>query len=262
MAAGCHAPVKDPRPASQQAAHEQLSGLSFNLAQFTELNDLWRALVQPNEETACLQVFEKGGVDLAVFTRPEGGIGYNALIIYTYDGVGKHYCPRVYWFTLVRGSNEVVGVHVAFDYQAGMIEARSPHGRFVFRASMSALAAKQPEELFGGQSRDGYPAFRTLEGLKAAAETDGALHVFEKDKMKVAVRVQSWGSAGWKGLIIYPFDEVANLWFPRVLWDSGAKDVSVTFAKRSGKIEALAKDGKLIFQTNIAALKARPNAYD
>ena len=245
-----------------ETTHERFRGLKWQFPQFVELNDLWRELVKPFEETACLQVFEKGDVDLAVCIRPEGGIGYNALLIYTYDSVGKRYCPRVYWNTLVRGTNEVIGVHVAFDYEAGTIEARSPRGRFIFRANMSALAAKQPEELFPGNSGSDYPAFRTLEGLKAAAEKDGWLHVFEKGKVKIAVRVQAWGSVGWKGLIIYAFDDRTNLWCPRVLWDSGAKDVHVTFERRSGEIEALARNGQLIFQANIEALSSRTSIYE
>jgi hypothetical protein len=238
-------------------------GLALYSARFHTLNDLWRAMVEPFEETGYLQVFEKGDIDLAVCVRAENGIGVNALLIYSYDGLGKQWCERVYWNTGSRGSNEVIGVNVAFNKKTGLIEARSGGGSLIFRADVAALSAKQPEESFPGKAGTQFPALRTLEELETAAEqVDGQLYVFEKDKMKVGVRVQSRGAVGWKALILYTFDDIENLWSPRVIWDTGAKDVRVTFHKWSGMIEVRSGRGMLILQANISALKVRKVPWD
>jgi hypothetical protein len=215
-------------------------------------------MVQGFEETAYLQPFEKNGIDIAVCVRAESGIGSNALLIYAYDETKKQWTERVYWDTESRGSNEVIGVNVAFDKQSGIIESRSGEGHCIFRANVGALAPKQPEEVFTeGSGTTNFPPFHTLEGLKASAERDGRLYVFEKDDGKVAVCEQPWGTRRWKGIVLYTWNKVAGLWCPRVIWDTGQTEVRVTFDNSTGIIEVRSRGGTLVFETNITALKAR-----
>ena len=67
---------------------------------------------------------------------------------------------------------------------------------------------------------------------------------------------------GWTKLIIYTFDDTANIWTPLVFWDSGAKDVRMIYDAQSGEIEVQSADGKVMFIANIEALKAGASFLD
>jgi len=110
------------------------------------------------------------------------------------------------------------------------------------------------------------PSYQTLEELKRELiepyGSDARLHIFEQDGIKVAVCVIPQGGIGWSAVIIYEFDSQANRWRSVAFWDPYAMNVSVTFNKSTGMIEAHSGGGMLIFSANIAALKARQNPFD
>lgn len=255
--AGCGTAELPHRAMNGAAAQSQAAdGLALHPGRFTSLNDLWRTEVQPFEESASLQPFEKDGMSIAVCVRPGNEIGVNVVRIYAYDETGKQWRERVYWDTGARGYNEVLGVNMVFDQPAEILEARSAGGTLIFRASLTALAAKQPAELFSRTRDAHYPAFRKWEELKASAESEGRLSVYEDGRDKIAIREQSWGTASWRRLIIYTLDGGLNLWRPRAVWDVGTGEVHVTF-DRTGGIVTVRSGGALVFQTSITALKAR-----
>lgn len=236
-----------------------LGTLTFPYPPFADLSDLWQTLLKGFEQDGALQLFEKAGNTVALCMLPQGGVGRIAVVMYTYDGVGTQWCARVHWETGVRGLSHIIsGVHTSYDAHNGLIEVHTGAGKFIFRTAVAALAAKQPEELFPGKAEGTYPAFRTVDELQETAKEDGVLSFFQKDNVKIGVRVQTWGGSGWKAVIIYFFDEVGSQWSPRVIWDTGATDVRVTFMQRSGIIDVRSGSGMLIFQANILAFRAVP----
>jgi hypothetical protein len=255
---GCQTAEEHRRPSQDGVKEQPFGGLSFAYPPFQELKDLWRALSEPFEEGGYMHVFEKDGVEVAICMQPWRSDGDNTLVIYTYDGVGRQWCPRALWDTRNRGSNEVIGVGVNFYKRSGTIEAYSSGGRNIFRADIASLAVKQQESRVSSRPNAEYPAPRTLEELRALVVLGGeggSLQVFEKGPVKVGVRAQSWCAAGWKRIILYTFDEKGTFWSPRAVWDTGTKDVRVSFDKWSGIIKVRSGGGRSIFQANILALK-------
>jgi hypothetical protein len=216
-----------------------------------------RKLVEGYGEEAHLYVFEKDDAKVAMCLTLLGAFGVNKFDIYSFDKTRGQWFERVYWDTEVRG------VTVAFDKRTEVIEAHSGSGRLIFQANLAAFAGNRLEKLPLGEPAVEYPSVRAFQELETAVKSDGGgrLHRFEKGDVKVAVRQQPRGAGGTR-VILYTWDEIGDQWGSPVIWDTGERDVRVTFGKSSGMIEVHSGDGKLIFRANILALKARPSSLD
>jgi hypothetical protein len=104
---------------------------------YRTLDDLKRELIQPYESDARLDLFEKDGVKVAVCVLPQGGIGWDAVIIYRFNGYQNLWAAVAFW------DPYAMNVHVAFDNATGIIEALSGGGVLLFSSNIAALKPRQ-----------------------------------------------------------------------------------------------------------------------
>lgn len=118
------------------------------------------------------------------------------------------------------------------------------------------------KELFPlGKLAINLPSFRSLEELKTwgkPRDTTERFYLFERGEDKVAIVMATWGSGdSWNAVFVYAYDKLRDMWVARSLWNTEARGVRATFAKRSGMIDVRSGGGVQIFQANISALAAR-----
>jgi hypothetical protein len=134
---GCHTPAKAP-PHTAAAPSEALvlGKLAVQYPAFRTIEDLKQALVDPYQSTARLFLFERGGVRAALCAQPSGGIGWHALIVYTFDARREQWYPVAVWNTYA------MDVRAVFNKWSGTIDVRSGGGTLIFRVNISALKAR------------------------------------------------------------------------------------------------------------------------
>ncbi len=104
---------------------------------YPTLEELKRKLIEPFESDARLYLFEKDGIKVAVCVLPQGGIGWNAVIIYRFNRDQNIWTASAFW------DPYAMAVRVTFDKSTGMIEARSGGGMLRFSANIAALKVRQ-----------------------------------------------------------------------------------------------------------------------
>jgi hypothetical protein len=112
-------------------------GLRIEYPAYRTLDELKQELIAPYGSDAHLYVFEKDETKVAVCVQPWGGIGWNALILYKFNGYTGLWSPYAVW------NPYAMNVRVAFENSTGMIEARSGGGMLLFSANIAALKARQ-----------------------------------------------------------------------------------------------------------------------
>ena len=104
---------------------------------YRTLEELKRELIEPFESAARMHLFEKDGTKVAVCVLPQGGIGWNAVIIYRFDSYRNFWVASAFW------DPYAMDVRVTFDESTGMMEARSRGGTQIFSANIAAMKARQ-----------------------------------------------------------------------------------------------------------------------
>jgi hypothetical protein len=135
---GCQTDRKRQAATSQATQKEVVfPGMRPVCPWYRTLEDLKRELIEPYESDAHLHLFEKDGIKVAVCVLPQGSIGWDAVIIYRFDGHQNFWGSSAFW------DPYAMNVRVTFDKATGMIEARSGGGMLIFSANIAALKPRQ-----------------------------------------------------------------------------------------------------------------------
>jgi hypothetical protein len=84
--------------------------------------------------------------------------------------------------------------------------------------------------------------------------------LLESADAKVAVIIVTWGSGDrWNAVMLYAHDRLRDLWAPRAIWNTEAREVRVTFDKQVAKFDIRSTGGVSIFTGNLLAFSSRTN---
>jgi hypothetical protein len=113
------------------------ASMSVDYSTFDTIEQLRAALVAPFGDDGHLYTFEKDNVKTALCLQRRGGIGWDTVIIYSFQDSSRLWVPYVLWNTQNRG------VTVKFDHSTGTIEVHSGGGALIFQTTINALKARQ-----------------------------------------------------------------------------------------------------------------------
>jgi hypothetical protein len=111
--------------------------MTVDYSTFQTLAELRAQLVEPFGDDGHLYVFEKDTIKAAICLQRRGGIGWDTLIIYSFQEASQLWAPYIFWNTQSRDAR------VTFDNSTGIIEVRSGGGALIFQTNITALKARQ-----------------------------------------------------------------------------------------------------------------------